>query len=82
MINYIIRRTLLMIPTLLGITILVFLIVRFAPGNPLTAPMMAGAISSDARAATEDYYQKKTWPRSADLETVPQLVAQHVQRRD
>ena len=59
MINYVIRRTLLMIPTLLGITILVFLIVRFAPGNPLTAPLTDGAISSEASAATQDYYQKK-----------------------
>ena len=59
MITYIIRRTLLMIPTLFGITILVFLIVRFAPGNPVTTPLMDGAISSESRAATEAYYQKK-----------------------
>lgn len=34
MLNYIIRRILLMIPTLFGITIMVFLIARNAPGQP------------------------------------------------
>ena len=36
MTNYIIRRLLLMIPTLLGITIMVFAISRLAPGDPFT----------------------------------------------
>ena len=34
MLNYIIRRILLMIPTLFGITVMVFLIARNAPGQP------------------------------------------------
>ncbi len=34
MLNYIIRRILLMVPTLFGITIMVFLIARAAPGQP------------------------------------------------
>ncbi len=59
MINYIVRRILLMIPTLLGITVMVFLIVRFAPGNPVAGPRNAGAISSESRAAVEAYYEKK-----------------------
>ncbi len=59
MITYIVRRILLMIPTLLGITVMVFLIVRFAPGNPVAGPRDAGAISSESRAAVEVYYEKK-----------------------
>ena len=35
MINYIIKRLLVMIPTLLGISMVVFAIVRLAPGNPI-----------------------------------------------
>ena len=33
--NYILRRLVLMIPTLLGVTILVFSMVRFLPGDVL-----------------------------------------------
>src|SRR4051812_48604280 len=32
MLNYILRRLLLMIPTFIGITLMLFVIVRFAPG--------------------------------------------------
>lgn len=34
MFNYIIKRLLLMIPTLIGITIISFIIIKLAPGNP------------------------------------------------
>ncbi len=37
MLTYILRRILFMFPTLIGITIMVFLIVRFAPGSPGSA---------------------------------------------
>jgi microcin C transport system permease protein len=33
--NYILRRLLLMIPTLLGILFVAFLVVQFAPGGPV-----------------------------------------------
>ncbi len=36
MLNYIVKRLLLMIPTLLGISVIVFVVVRFAPGDPTT----------------------------------------------
>jgi peptide/nickel transport system permease protein len=36
-INYVIKRLLLMIPTLIGITIVVFVISRLAPGDPVSA---------------------------------------------
>jgi peptide/nickel transport system permease protein len=51
MTTYIIRRLLLMIPTLLGITIMVFGISRLAPGNPVTLSMGPGGQLDAQRAA-------------------------------
>lgn len=51
MTTYIIRRLLLMIPTLLGITIMVFAISRIAPGNPVTIAMGTGGQMDAERAA-------------------------------
>jgi peptide/nickel transport system permease protein len=44
MTNYIIRRLLLAIPTLVGVSILIFLSVRLIPGDPATA--LAGELAS------------------------------------
>jgi len=38
--DYFIRRSLLIIPTLIGITLLVFLVTRFVPGGPMERAMM------------------------------------------
>ncbi|HIG10733.1 MAG: ABC transporter permease [bacterium] len=43
MLNYIIRRLLWMIPTLFGITLLVFVSIRLAPGDPATVMMGVGS---------------------------------------
>lgn len=51
MTTYIIRRLLLMIPTLLGITIMVFGISRLAPGNPVSLSMGPGGQLDAQRAA-------------------------------
>ena len=51
MTTYIIRRLLLMIPTLLGITIMVFAISRAAPGDPFSLQMGPGAQIEADRAA-------------------------------
>ena len=40
MFNYVIRRLLLMIPTFLGATMLVFVILQMAPGGPLEKTIM------------------------------------------
>jgi len=40
MFNYVIRRLLLMIPTFLGATLLVFIILQMAPGGPLEKTIM------------------------------------------
>jgi microcin C transport system permease protein len=62
MTGYIIRRLLLMIPTLLGILLINFVIVQAAPGGPveqmivkLTTPGAAGGGSSRVGGATTDF---------------------------
>lgn len=49
MLSYVIKRLLLMIPTLIGITVITFAIIRLAPGDPiaLKAQSGAGAMGSD-----------------------------------
>ena len=51
MTTYILRRLLLMIPTLLGITIMVFAISRVAPGDPVSLSMGPGGQLDAERAA-------------------------------
>jgi len=51
MTTYIARRLLLMIPTLLGITIMVFAISRIAPGDPVSLAMGPGGQMDAERAA-------------------------------
>ncbi|MEM1058849.1 MAG: ABC transporter permease [Verrucomicrobiota bacterium] len=49
MTTYLIRRLLLIIPTLIGITIITFAISRMAPGNPLAAQLgMGGTLNAEA----------------------------------
>lgn len=49
--TYIVRRLLLMIPTLLGITLMVFAISRIAPGDPVSLSMGPGGQLDAERAA-------------------------------
>ena len=44
---YILRRTLLMIPTFLGVTVVVFVLCQFVPGGPMDQIIMAGAQASE-----------------------------------
>jgi microcin C transport system permease protein len=69
---YFIRRALLMIPTFLGITFLVFTITRFVPGGPidqLVARMQAGAVESGGAAG-----------RSGAVEIPPAVLAEYERR--
>jgi peptide/nickel transport system permease protein len=50
--NYIIKRLLIMIPTLLGISIVVFLIIRMIPGDTITAMIGTSFQLTDAQAAS------------------------------
>lgn len=60
MLNYLLRRFLLMFPTLLGITILVFSVMAASPGG-ITAQTLAHGMDMKPaeRKALEDYYNKR-----------------------
>ena len=45
---YFLRRLLLLIPTLLGVTLLVFLVTRFAPGGPVEQAIMRAQTAENA----------------------------------
>jgi peptide/nickel transport system permease protein len=49
--GYFIRRVLLMIPTLLGISLISFLIIQLAPGDPATLKLGAGDMMRDSGVA-------------------------------
>ncbi len=59
MLVYITRRLLLMIPTLFGITVMVFLIARLAPGRPGQQQIGAGGISAEEAQALAAWYEKR-----------------------
>ncbi len=60
MLSYIVRRLLLMIPTLIGVTLLVFLIMAMAPGG-LGAGLRSveGDLRPEQRKIIEEYYRKR-----------------------
>jgi len=60
MLAYIIRRLFLMVPTLLGITVLVFAVMASSPGG-ITAQSLTGGVDMEPaeRKALEDYYNKR-----------------------
>jgi peptide/nickel transport system permease protein len=47
--EYLLRRLLLLIPTVLGVTLVVFLMMRFIPGDPITNMMGENYSEEDAR---------------------------------
>jgi peptide/nickel transport system permease protein len=55
--TYIIKRLLLLIPTLLGITLITFLVVQLAPGNPVSRKLQVGE-GVKAEAITQDIVQQ------------------------
>lgn len=60
MLNYLLRRVLLMFPTLLGITILVFTVMAASPGGITAQTLSHGMDMKPAeRKALEDYYNKR-----------------------
>ena len=59
MTTYILRRMLLMIPTLLGITIVVFSVMAAAPGGLSAQALVEGQnLDPEAKQAMEDYYNR------------------------
>jgi peptide/nickel transport system permease protein len=53
--EYILRRLLLMIPTVLGVTLLVFLMMRFIPGDPVSL-LLGDYYTAEAAAAIRQQY--------------------------
>lgn len=59
---YIIRRLLLMIPTLFGVTLLTFLIMQLAPGDPLKNQLAATGAQGESTATREAFlHQRRQW---------------------
>ena len=60
MLTYIVQRLLLMFPTLLGITMLVFFIMAFSPGG-IGGPLLdrSGNMKSEDAARVREYYNKR-----------------------
>ncbi len=58
MLKYLLQRLLLAIPTLLGVTILVFVAIRAVPGNAITAMLgtESGLLTDAQRASLEQYF--------------------------
>ena len=58
MLNYLLQRLLLAIPTLLGVTIIVFVAIRAVPGDAITAMLgtEAGLLTETQRASLEAYF--------------------------
>ncbi len=58
MLRYLSQRIIAFIPTLLGVTVLVFLAIRLIPGDQITAQLgtEAGMLTDDQRAVLEEYY--------------------------
>ncbi len=58
MYSYILRRLLLMIPTLLGITLVVFTVMAAAPGGISAQSLIEGNLEPQAKQAMEEYYNR------------------------
>jgi peptide/nickel transport system permease protein len=79
MLNYVIRRLLLMIPTLIGMTLILFATVRFAPGLTSAGGAFggnAGMRGQEARAAAEAAMKKRLHLVDEQGHSVP-LVLQY-----
>lgn len=59
MLNYLLRRMLLMVPTLFGITLVVFIVMAAAPGGISAQSLVDGTdLEPETRQALEDYYNR------------------------
>lgn len=59
MLTYLMRRILLMIPTLLGVTMVVFAVMALSPGGISPQSLVDGAMKPNQRQALMDYYNKR-----------------------
>ncbi|BDV43537.1 peptide ABC transporter permease [Geotalea uraniireducens] len=57
MLNYLLKRLIMMIPLLLGITLITFAVIRLAPGEPVQAQTaMSPKITAETRQRLREYY--------------------------
>lgn len=59
MLTYLVRRLLFLIPTLLGITIVVFSVMALSPGGITAQSLVDGNMKPEGRKAILDYYNKR-----------------------
>ena len=59
MLTYLLRRMLLIIPTLLGITLVVFSVMAASPGGIGAQALTEGVLQPEARKAMEEYFNKR-----------------------
>lgn len=59
MLTYLLRRTLLIVPTLLGITLVVFTVMAASPGGIGAQSLTQGVMQPEARKAMEAYYNRR-----------------------
>lgn len=60
MVNYLIRRLLLMFPTLIGVTAVVFFVMALAPGDPAALLMEPGGeLDAEQARAMEEYFRER-----------------------
>jgi microcin C transport system permease protein len=68
MFAYVLKRLLLMLPTLLGVLLLTFVVIQFVPGGPVEqylAEARAGTGGAGPRAAGWPIAARRGWTRSA-----------------
>ena len=59
---YIIRRLLLMVPTLFGVTLVTFIVMQFAPGDPLKMQLSQTGAQGESGATREAFlHQRRQW---------------------
>jgi peptide/nickel transport system permease protein len=59
---YIIRRLLLMLPTLFGVTLVTFVVMQFAPGDPLKMQLSETGAQGESGATREAFlHQRRQW---------------------
>ena len=57
--TYIVRRLLMMIPTLFGVTVVSFCIMQLAPGDPVKAKLGAAGMTGQSSQTREAYLVQK-----------------------
>ncbi len=59
MLNYLLRRVFLIVPTLLGITLVVFTVMASSPGGLSAQSLTEGVMQPEARKSMEEYYNRR-----------------------